>query len=230
MKNIFIEYQKCSTCKKAKKWLQENNVEFIERNIVTDTPTIEELTKWIQESGKEIRKWFNTSGLKYKELNLKDELETKSDNEKINLLASDGMLIKRPILISDKGIFIGSEVYKRALETNQRESYKYIGDIVKVEIDRPINSKHPKHKFRYTVNYGYVPNTTSGDGEEIDCYVLGIDYPLENFEGRCIAVIHRTNDDDDKLIIVPDGMNYTDDEIRELTNFQEQYFESEIIR
>lgn len=107
MKNIFIEYPKCSTCKNAKKWLEENNIEFTDRNIVEDTPTVQELTKWIQKSGQELKKWFNTSGLKYKELNLKDKLVTMSDKEKIELLASDGMLIKRPLLISSKGIFIG---------------------------------------------------------------------------------------------------------------------------
>lgn len=107
MESIFIEYPKCSTCKKAKKWLEENNIEFVDRNIVTDTPTVEELSKWIERSGQDIKKWFNTSGLKYKELNLKDKLVNMSDKEKIELLASDGMLIKRPLLISDKGIFIG---------------------------------------------------------------------------------------------------------------------------
>ena len=114
MKNIFIEYPKCSTCKKAKKWLEENSIEFIDRNIVKETPTVEELTEWIQRSKLDIRKWFNTSGLKYKELNLKDKLVTMSDKEKIKWLASDGMLIKRPILVSDKGIFIGfkEEIWK----------------------------------------------------------------------------------------------------------------------
>ena len=107
MENIYIEYPKCSTCKKAKKWLKDNNIKFVERNIVTETPTVQELTQWIQKSGKEIKKWFNTSGLKYKELNLKDKLTNITDEEKIQLLASDGMLIKRPILISDKGILIG---------------------------------------------------------------------------------------------------------------------------
>lgn len=107
MENIFIEYPKCSTCKKAKKWLEENNIEFVDRNIVTDTPTQDELSEWIERSGQDIKKWFNTSGLKYKELNLKDKLVSMSDKEKIELLASDGMLIKRPLLISDKGIFIG---------------------------------------------------------------------------------------------------------------------------
>ena len=107
MKNIFIEYPKCSTCKKAKKWLQQNNIEFVDRNIVEETPTVKELTEWIERSGLDIKKWFNTSGVKYKELNLKDKLSNMSDKEKIELLASDGMLIKRPVLVSDKGIYIG---------------------------------------------------------------------------------------------------------------------------
>ena len=106
----------------------------------------------------------------------------------------------------------------------------YIGKKVKVIIDRPINSKHPEYDFVYPVNYGYIPNTISGDGEEIDCYVLGIEEPLESFEGRCIAIIHRINDNDDKLIIVPNRMDFTDEEIRKLTYFQEKYFESEIVR
>lgn len=107
MKNIFIEYPKCSTCQKAKRCLEENNIEFEDRNIIKETPTVKELTEWIKRSGLDIRKWFNISGLKYKELNIKDKLVTMSDKEKIELLASDGMLIKRPLLISDKGIFIG---------------------------------------------------------------------------------------------------------------------------
>ena len=107
MKNIFIQYPKCSTCQKAKKWLETNNIEFQDRNIITETPTIQELNKWITKSEKDIKKWFNTSGLKYKELNLKEKLNTMTDEEKIELLASNGMLIKRPILISDKGVFVG---------------------------------------------------------------------------------------------------------------------------
>ena len=107
MKNIFIEYPKCTTCKKAKKWLEENKIEFEDRNIIEETPTIEELTEWIKSNELDIKKWFNTSGLKYKELNLKEKLPNMSDEEKIKLLASDGMLIKRPLLITDKGIYIG---------------------------------------------------------------------------------------------------------------------------
>ena len=107
MKNIFVEYPKCSTCKKAKKWLEDKSIEFIGRNIVLDTPTEKELTEWVQISGKELKKWFNTSGLKYKELNLKDKLQTMSDKEKIKLLASDGMLIKRPLLVTESTVYIG---------------------------------------------------------------------------------------------------------------------------
>jgi arsenate reductase len=107
MKKIFIEYPKCSTCRKAKKWLEENGIESQDRNIVIETPTVQELEEWIKRSKKDIKKWFNTSGLKYRELKLKDKLENMSDKEKIELLASDGMLIKRPILISDRGVNVG---------------------------------------------------------------------------------------------------------------------------
>lgn len=110
------------------------------------------------------------------------------------------------------------------------EAKDYIGKKVYVEMDRPLGSKHPKHDFIYPVNYGYIPNTISGDGEELDAYVLGEHRPLEDFEGVVIAVIHRINDNDDKLVVVAEGKNYTDDQIRALTEFQEQYFKSEIIR
>ena len=107
MKKLFIQYPKCSTCQKAKKWLETNKIEFEDRHIVEETPTEKELEKWIQQSGREIKKFFNTSGLKYKELKLKEKLPNMNEQEKIRLLASDGMLIKRPLLISEKGIFIG---------------------------------------------------------------------------------------------------------------------------
>jgi len=106
----------------------------------------------------------------------------------------------------------------------------YIGKTVEVVIDRPLGSKHPKHNFIYEVNYGFIPNTVSGDGEELDAYVLGQHTPLEKFVGEVIAIIHRTNDDDDKLIVVENGKNYTDDQIRALTEFQERWFDSVIIR
>ena len=106
--NIFICYPKCSTCQKAKKWLEKNNISYEERHIVENNPKREELEKWIKKSELEIKKFFNTSGLKYKELNLKEKLLTMSNEEKIELLASNGMLVKRPLLITkDEKILIG---------------------------------------------------------------------------------------------------------------------------
>ena len=101
---------------------------------------------------------------------------------------------------------------------------------VKVVVDRSFGSLHPKHGFMYMLNYGYIPNTVSGDGEELDAYLLGVFEPVKEFNGKVIAVIHRTNDDDDKLIVVPDEKDYNDDMIRALTEFQERYFSSVIIR
>ena len=110
------------------------------------------------------------------------------------------------------------------------DNKKYLEKTLEVEIDRPFGSKHPKHGFIYPVNYGYVPNTISGDGEELDCYVLGVFEPLETFRGKCIAIIHRLDDNDDKLIIVPENKSFSNQEIRALTEFQERFFKSEIIR
>lgn len=104
---LFICYPKCSTCKKAREWLEKNKFEFEERDIKKENPTKEELEKWIEESNLDIKKFFNTSGLKYKELNLKERLKDMTKEEKIKLLSSDGMLVKRPILISDNNILVG---------------------------------------------------------------------------------------------------------------------------
>lgn len=109
-------------------------------------------------------------------------------------------------------------------------SIEYLNKIVEVVIDRQMGSKHPKHNFIYPVNYGYIPNTISGDGEELDCYVLGVFEPLETFSGKCIGIIHRIDDNDDKLIIVPNDREFSDDEIKVLTEFQERFFKSQIIR
>ena len=106
----------------------------------------------------------------------------------------------------------------------------YIGKIVTVKIDRPFGGKHPERDTIYPVNYGFIPNTVSGDGEELDCYVLGVFEPVEEFTGKCIAVLQRTNDNDDKLIVVPDNINYTNDAIEALVEFQERFFEHIIIR
>jgi inorganic pyrophosphatase len=106
----------------------------------------------------------------------------------------------------------------------------YLGKKLIVKMERPFGSKHPKHGFIYPVNYGYVPGTVSGDGEELDCYLLGVFEPVEEYEGECIAIVHRTDDDDDKLVVVPEGKNYTDDQIDALVEFQEQYFKHIIVR
>lgn len=107
MNRIFLQYPKCTTCKKAKKFLEENNVIFEDRHIVENNPTEAELAEWISRSGLEIKKFFNTSGLKYKELGLKNKLPTMTDEEKVKLLASDGMLVKRPLIVEDGRILVG---------------------------------------------------------------------------------------------------------------------------
>lgn len=100
-----------------------------------------------------------------------------------------------------------------------------------IEIDRPLGSSHPKiSDLIYEVNYGYVPGIKAPDGDDLDAYLLGIDVPINEYTGVCIAIIHRLNDNDDKLIIVPEGKQYSDEDIRKLTYFQEQWFKSEIIR
>ncbi|MCB8984203.1 MAG: inorganic diphosphatase [Ardenticatenaceae bacterium] len=106
----------------------------------------------------------------------------------------------------------------------------FIGRVVTVQIDRPLGSRHPEHGFIYPLNYGYVPGVLAADGEELDAYVLGVFEPTATFTGRCTAVIHRLNDRDDKLILVPDGREYTNDQIRALVEFQERFFVSEIRR
>lgn len=104
---LFIEYPKCSTCRRAKKHLEDRGIAFQDRHIVEENPTEEELTKWIGMSGLPVKKFFNTSGMKYKELGLKDRLPDMSQEEQIRLLASDGMLVKRPLLIDGDRILVG---------------------------------------------------------------------------------------------------------------------------
>lgn len=110
------------------------------------------------------------------------------------------------------------------------KNIEYLNKNINVKIDRPIGSKHPKYEYIYPVNYGYISNTISDDGEELDCYILGLYEPIEEFTGKCIAIIHRTNDNDDKLVIVPEDINFSNKEILALTAFQERFFESIIIR
>ncbi len=107
---------------------------------------------------------------------------------------------------------------------------RFLGKIVKVRIDRPIGSKHESFDIHYPVNYGYIPDTVAPDGEELDAYVLGVSVPIKEFTGRCIALIHRTVDNEDKLVVAPENVEFSDEEIRALTKFPERDFELIIIR
>lgn len=107
MSPLFIQYPKCGTCRKAAKWLEENKVEVISRHIVEENPTREELSEWIDRSGLPINRFFNTSGLVYKEQNLKEKVKTASRNELLDVLASNGMAVKRPIIVGDDFVLVG---------------------------------------------------------------------------------------------------------------------------
>jgi inorganic pyrophosphatase len=108
---------------------------------------------------------------------------------------------------------------------------KFLNKMVKVKIDRPLGSKHPKYKDSiYPINYGFIEGTKAPDGEEVDAYILGVDKPLREFEGKCIAVIQREDDNDDKLIVIPKEKEFSDKEILKLVNFQEKYFKPKTIR
>ena len=104
---LFICYPKCSTCQKAKKWLDQQNIEYVERHIVENNPTYEEMKDWYTKSGLPLKKFFNTSGLLYKEMNLKDKLATMSEEEQLKLLATNGMLVKRPLVVAEDAILVG---------------------------------------------------------------------------------------------------------------------------
>ena len=107
---LFVYYPNCSTCRKAKKWLEENNIEFEERHIIDDNPTYEELKEWYEKSGLTLNRFFNTSGMKYRELKLKDKRPKMSEDEQLKLLATDGMLVKRPVIVSDDVVLTGFKV------------------------------------------------------------------------------------------------------------------------
>ena len=104
---LFIYYPKCSTCIRAKKWLDEKGIKYTERHIVEDNPSFNELKEWFDKSGIPLKKFFNTSGLLYKELKLKDKLSAMDEEERIKLLATNGMLVKRPIVVSDTTVLVG---------------------------------------------------------------------------------------------------------------------------
>lgn len=104
---LFIEYPKCTTCKKAKKWLESHEIAFTDRPIKEEAPTYDELKEWHQKSGLPLKKFFNTSGQLYRSLELKDKLPSMSEEEQFRLLASDGMLVKRPIVVTDRAVLVG---------------------------------------------------------------------------------------------------------------------------
>lgn len=113
----------------------------------------------------------------------------------------------------------------------QTDAYEFLNKIVDIRIDRPLGSAHPTYRdMIYPVNYGYIPNTVSGDGEEIDVYLLGVDRAVDSYTAQVIALIHRKEDTEQKLIAVPPGMQLSTEEIREAVSFQEQYFQSVIER
>lgn len=104
---LFLCYPKCSTCQKAKKWLDEHNIEYTERNIAEDNPTYDELKEWYGKSGLPLKKFFNTSGLLYKDMQLKDKLPSMSEDEQLKILSTNGMLVKRPILVREDKVLVG---------------------------------------------------------------------------------------------------------------------------
>ncbi|WP_459481705.1 arsenate reductase family protein [Clostridium saccharoperbutylacetonicum] len=121
MSYLFVEYPKCTTCKRAKKWLDDHEVNYEDRHIVEKNPTAEELQKWIEKSELPIKKFFNTSGILYKEMNLSQKLKTLSEEEQIKLLATNGMLVKRPILVGEDFVLVGfrdEAVWKETLKVN----------------------------------------------------------------------------------------------------------------
>ena len=107
MSNLFVAYPKCTTCQKAKKWLDDNGIEYVDRHIKEQNPTYEELKEWHLKSGLPLKKFFNTSGLLYKSMELKEKLPLMSEEEQLRLLASDGMLVKRPIIVKDDLVMTG---------------------------------------------------------------------------------------------------------------------------
>ena len=106
----------------------------------------------------------------------------------------------------------------------------FLGKNLQVTMDRPLGSKHPKHNFEYEANYGFIDGVKAPDGEDLDAYYLGVSEAIETGQGVCIAIAHRRDNDDDKLIVVPEDVNMSDEEIMSAIHFQEQWFDTEIIR
>ena len=115
-------------------------------------------------------------------------------------------------------------------EERKAQVLSYLGKIVRIGIDRPIGYVHKKEKYTltYKINYGYIPGVLGGDGEELDVYLLGVDTPVEEYEARIIAIVHREDDIEDKLVAAPEGMSFSEEEIRAAVDFQEKYYLSHI--
>lgn len=165
--------------------------------------------------------------------NIKDNEITKPDGEVIDtkwvkIEEFNKMLNNNEFVPT---IDFNEDLYNRAIILKPNLNYEYIGKIVDIEIDRPLGSRHPKYKdFIYPINYGFVPNTVSGDGEELDCYIIDLDKKVQKVSGKCIGIINRLNDCEDKLIITVKDEEYSNEEILNKVNFQEQFFISELIR
>ncbi len=138
-------------------------------------------------------------------------------------------LAGKPLIIVTPQKILGWRATDRQAMTGI-DARTFIGKNVLIRVDRPLGSHHPQYGFTYPVNYGFVPGVIGSDGEELDAYLLGIFEPVASYEGKCIAVIHRINDEDDKLILVPEGSDFNDGQIQALTDFQERFFQSQIIR
>ncbi len=185
-------------------------------------------------------------GLTYNELSSKElfnRIKKYDKNEWINKFDDETILDKCDCFIKRNNYYnecfnklniinydLSNEYYSIMDKIIDELKKEFIGNEIEIIIDRPKGTRHPKHDMIYKVNYGYIPNTKSSDNEEIDCYLLGVDEPVERFIGTCIAIIKRTNDNDDKFVIVPKGINYSNEEIEVLTDFQEKYFNHIIIR
>lgn len=115
-------------------------------------------------------------------------------------------------------------------EERKAQVLSYLGKTVRIGIDRPIGYVHKKEKYTltYKINYGYIPEVLGGDGEELDVYLMGVDTPVEEYEARIIAIVHRENDVEDKLVAAPEGMSFSEEEIRAAVDFQEKYYLSHI--
>ena len=165
-----------------------------------------------------------------KDIDLNDIKLQKEEVEYVKYMSVSDIykLISTNKMLKSHGIMFN---YLMKMRNPIKEDVKdYVGERLYIKIDRPFGSKHPKHGFIYPINYGYVPNTISDDGEELDAYLLGIFEPVDEYTGKCIAIIHRTNDDDDKLIVVPFDKTYSDDAIEALVEFQEEHFKHVLMR